>query len=344
MANVKHVAALAGVSSATVSRALSSPERLRPETLKRVEDAIARLDYMPLESARALRSGRTRTVGIIAPTLMNELYAKAVDTLERQLETLDYTVLLTCHRDNAETELQCAKTLLGRGVEALAMIGSQHHPDLFPLIRKQNVPYVLMWTTAYNGDRHPTVGYDNRLAMRRLTAHLVGLGHREFAVLPGPLAIHRLSAQRLEGVKDVLLEAGIGLRQDRVLPTPYDVSAVRKATRECMSREDRPTALMCNNDFIAAAAIAECRAIGLSVPGDVSVTGFGDWQMAELISPTLTTVRSNAALIGELSANILIAQIDGTADHQTLRSEFEAELIIRESTAKPPSRARTGVR
>ena len=123
MANVKHVAALAGVSSATVSRALSSPERLRPETLKRVEEAIALLDYMPLESARALRSGRTRTVGIIAPTLMNELYAKAVDTLERQLESLDYTVLLTCHRDNAETELQCAKTLLGRGVEALAMIG-----------------------------------------------------------------------------------------------------------------------------------------------------------------------------------------------------------------------------
>jgi DNA-binding LacI/PurR family transcriptional regulator len=141
MANVKHVAALAGVSSATVSRALSSPERLRPETLKRVEDAIARLDYMPLESARSLRSGRTRTVGIIAPTLMNELYAKAVDSLERQFETLDYTVLLTCHRDNAETELQCARTLLGRGVEALAMIGSQHHPDLFPLIRKQNVPY-----------------------------------------------------------------------------------------------------------------------------------------------------------------------------------------------------------
>ena len=88
MANVKHVAALAGVASATVSRALSSPERLRPETLKRVEDAIARLDYMPLESARSLRSGRTRTVGIIAPTLMNELDAKAVDTLERQFDMI----------------------------------------------------------------------------------------------------------------------------------------------------------------------------------------------------------------------------------------------------------------
>jgi len=303
--------------------------------LKRVEDAIARLDYVPLEAARTLRSGRTRTVGIIAPTLMNELYAKAVDTLERQLETLGYTVLLTCHRDNPKTELQCAKTLLGRGVEALAMIGSQHHPELFPLIRKQNVPYVLMWTTD-TGDKHPTVGYDNRLAMRRLTAHLVGLGHRHFAVLPGPLAIHRLSAQRLDGVKDVLIEDGIALRHDRILPTPYDVSAVRKATRECLIRQDRPTALICNNDFIATAAIAECRAIGLSVPGDISVTGFGDWQIAELISPTLTTIRSNAALIGELSANILIAQIDGTGNHETLRNEFEAELIIRQSTAKPP--------
>ena len=91
MVNVKQVALLAGVSSATVSRALTSPDRLRPDTLERVQNAIASLNYVPSSSARDLRQGRTRSVGIIAPTLMNELYAKAVDTLEAQLDRLGYT-------------------------------------------------------------------------------------------------------------------------------------------------------------------------------------------------------------------------------------------------------------
>ena len=119
MVNVKQVALLAGVSSATVSRALTSPDRLRPDTLERVQNAIASLNYVPSSSARDLRQGRTRSVGIIAPTLMNELYAKAVDTLEAQLDRLGYTVLLTCHRDDSETELRCARALLERRGRAL---------------------------------------------------------------------------------------------------------------------------------------------------------------------------------------------------------------------------------
>jgi LacI family transcriptional regulator len=334
MANVKQVAALAGVSSATVSRALSAPEQLRPETLERVKDAISQLNYVPVESARSLRMGRTNTVGIIAPTLMNELYAKAVDTLERQLDAQGLTVLLTCHRDNKETELECARTLLGRGVEALAMIGSQHHPELFPMIRRHKIPYVLMWATDSSGT-HPTVGYDNRVAMRRLTEYLIGLGHREIAVLPGPLSLHEISAQRLDGVKDALVDAGVPLHHDRILPTSYDVGAIRAAARELLLRQDRPTALICNNDVIAAAAIAECHALGIAVPADISVTGFGDWQMAELISPTLTTVHSNPMLIGELTASMLVAKLKDPDGSQSPQSLFEAQMVIRNSTAIP---------
>jgi LacI family transcriptional regulator len=332
MVNVKQVALLAGVSSATVSRALSAPELLRPETLKRVQEAIASLDYVPFAAARILRSGRTMSIGIIAPTLMNELYARAVDTLEKQLEALGYTVVLTCHRDNSEIELRCARELLERRVDGIAIIGSQHHPEVFSLIHKHNVPYVLMWATDREGS-HPTVGYDNRLAMRRLTAYLVGLGHREFAVLPGPLNTQHLSVQRLEGVKDVLSEHGIALREELVLPTPYEVEPARAAARACLTSPHRPTALICINDFIAVAAIAECRALGRSIPADISVTGFGDWQVAELITPTLTTMRSNPVRIGELTARNIIAQIEGTARREDLQDEFEPELIVRESAA-----------
>lgn len=343
MVNVKQVARLAGVSSATVSRALTSPDRLAPDTLQRVQAAIASLDYVPSSAARMLRQGRTRSIGIIAPTLLNELYAKAVDTLEAGLDRLGYTVLLTCHRDDIDTELRCARALLERRVDGIAIIGSQHHPEVFPMILKRAVPYVLMWAVDREGI-HPTVGYDNRLAMRKLTAYMVQQGHRDFAVLPGPLETQLLSSQRLDGIRDVLVENNIPLSNSHILPTPYDARAVRDAVRTCLQaagpgwRTQHPTALICINDFIAVAAIAECRALGLSVPNDISVTGFGDWQMAELMSPSLTTVHSNPVLIGELTSRNLISQIEGVAERDTLRSEFSPSLVIRESTAPPQRR------
>lgn len=334
MVNVKQVAALAGVSTTTVSRSLSAPDLVHPDTLKRVETAISQLGYVPFASARGLRIGRTLTVGIIVPTLMNELYAKAVDVLEEQLNAVGFTVLLTCHRNSAETELQCVRALLGRQVEALAMIGIPHHPELLPMIRRQNVPYVLMWSTDPTAS-HSTVGYDNRLAMRRVTEHLIDLGHRSFGVLPGPVGVQDILQHRLDGIKDALVAAGVALRHDRILPTSYTIDSIRTAARTLLTSENAPTALICSNDMIAAAALAECHALNFPVPQQVSITGFGDWQLAELVSPTLTTVKSNPVHIGEVTALLLIAKLNGKEEPPPAQCQFEAQLIVRQSTAAP---------
>jgi LacI family transcriptional regulator len=127
------------------------------------------------------------------------------------------------------------------------------------------------------------------------------------------------------------------LRPQAVIATPYDPESVRCATRQLLSQTSPPTALICHNDFIAASAIAECRALGISIPSQVSVTGFGDWDLARLGSPSLTTVRSDAVRIGRLSAQNLLAQINNHGDQTIEQDEFEAELIVRESTAAPPA-------
>jgi LacI family transcriptional regulator len=323
MVSLKQVAALAGVSSSTVSRAIAAPERLDPKTLKKVKEAIASLDYVPFAPARVLRSGRSRTIGIVAPTLMNELYARAVDTLEKEFLQFGYTGLLTCHRDSRDLELSIVRALIERGVDGLALIGSSHHPDLLTLVRRQKIPYVLMW--AIDRERvHPTVGYDNRRAMGRVTEYLVSLGHVRFGVLAGPADTQQLAAH------------GIALRPNVVATTPYDRESVRAATRQLLSQSTAPTALICNNDLIAASAIAECRAMGISVPHQVSVTGFGDWDLATLGSPSLTTVHSDAVRIGTLSAKNLLDQINQGGEPIVKQEEFEVELIVRESTANPP--------
>ena len=336
MVNLKQVAALAGVSSSTVSRALAAPERLHPKTLKKVREAIASLDYVPYAPARVLRSGRSRTIGIVAPTLMNELYARAVDTLESEFLQLDYTGLLTCHRDDRDLELRIVRTLIERGVDGLALVGTSHHPDVLTLIRRQKLPYVLMWAT--DPERvHPTVGYDNQRAMGRVTEHLVNLGHVRIGVLTGPSDVHQLSAARLSGIREELGRHGIALRPEAVIATPYDPESVRSAARQFLSRANPPTALICNNDFVAAWALAECRALGVSVPGQVSVTGFGDWDLARLGSPSLTTIHSDAVKIGRPSAENLLAQVNNVGNQAVRQDEFEAELIVRESTAAAPA-------
>ncbi|MHB8353799.1 MAG: LacI family DNA-binding transcriptional regulator [Burkholderiales bacterium] len=335
MVNLKQVAALAGVSSATVSRALAMPHKLRPETLKRVQAAIQQLDYEPFAPARVLRSGCTRTIGIIAPTLMNELYAKAVDTLESELIGLGYTVLLTCHRNNSAYEAHLVRALSQRGIDGLAIIGAHHHPDLFSVIRRQRIPYVLMWAIDHEGI-HPTVGYDNQQAMRRITEHLISLGHCRFGVLNGPLDVQKLSEIRLSGVRSALIERGINLAPEQIVVTPYEPDAVRKGARQLLRLSPKPTALICHNDFIAACAIAECRDAGISIADQLSVTGFGDWELARLISPSLTTVRSDPIRIGTLTTENLLVQINGGRDDAPKQIEFEAELIIRQSTGAAP--------
>jgi LacI family transcriptional regulator len=338
LVNLKQVAALAGVSSSTVSRAIAAPERLHPKTLKKVREAIASLDYVPFAPARVLRLGRSQTIGIVAPTLMNELYARAVDTLESEFLQLGYTGLLTCHRDNHDLELRIVRALIERGVDGLALIGPNHHPDVLSLIRRQKLPYVLMW--AVDRERiHPTVGYDNHRAMGCVAEYLVSLGHVSFGVLQGPDDVSQLSTIRLSGIREGLGRHGIALRPQEIIATPYDPEAVRAATRQLLSQPNPPTALICNNDFIAAAAIAECRSLEIPVPGRVSVTGFGDWDLARLGSPSLTTVRSDAVKIGHLSAKNLLSQIDGDENHIAKQDEFEAELVVRESTSNPPAAA-----
>jgi LacI family transcriptional regulator len=303
-------------------------------TLRMVREAIASLDYVPYAPARVLRSGRSRTIGIVAPTLMNELYARAVDVLESRFLQLDYTGLLTCHRDDRHLELRIVRTLIERGVDGLALVGSSHHPDVLAIIRRQKLPYVLMWAT--DPERiHPTVGYDNQRAMGRVTEHLVSLGHVRIGVLTGPSDV--LSAVRLSGIREELGRHGIALRPEAVIATPYDPESVRTAARQLLSRANAPTALICNNDFIAAWALTECRALGISVPGQVSVTGFGDWDLARLGSPSLTTIHSDAIKIGHLSAENLLFQVNNDGNRTVRQDEFEAELIVRESTAAAPA-------
>jgi LacI family transcriptional regulator len=336
-AKLSDVARLADVSTATVSRALTLPHKVRPDTLKRIEAAVQSLGYVAHGAARALATRRTHTIGAVIPTLDNAIFANTTHALQKALDDAGYTLLLASHEFDAGTELRVTRALIARGVDGLVLVGATHPPDLFRLMETHGVPYVLSWALDKAG-RHPCVGFDNRAAATRLVKYLLELGHRRFAMISGITLNNERALERRDAVRDALAARGIKLAPSCVVEKPFTLGAGREGLAELLdARQGAPTAVICGNDVLAIGAIAECHARGLRVPEDVSITGFDDMEIAALITPSLTTVRFPTAELGSLAAQHLLARLAGKSVPQ--RRELPVELVVRESTA-PPRRAR----
>lgn len=334
MSKLREVAALAGVSAATVSRTLSVPHLVNARTRERVEQAIAKLDYLPNGAARALKSNRTGSIGAVIPALNNELYAAGIDALQGVLEGHGYTLLVTSYRYDSSVELDAVRSLLQRGVDGLMLVGRQHDAGLYDQIARRDVPYVLTWAADGVVDR-PAIGYSNQAASARLARHLLALGHRRFAMISGPLARSDRARDRVTGVRDELARDGLALRPTHLLETSYSVAGGREAMQRLLGLRPRPTAVICGNDLIAAAAIATCHDAAVTVPADLSIAGFGSMDALSLQRPTLTTIRSPIAAIGAAAGEELIARIEGRPSRD--RVEFIAELVIGQSTGPVPA-------
>lgn len=331
------VARVAGVSTATVSRALSSPEKVGPELLGRVQAAVQESGYVPHGAARALRSRRSRTIGAVVPTLDNAIFASAIQALQKALEEKGYTLLVASHEFDLENEVRVVRPLVERGIDGLVLVGLDHAPALFRLLQSVQLPYVLTWALDRTGER-PCIGFDNREAAARVADYLADLGHRRVAVIGGHAAGNDRARERIVGTLEALARRGAPVPAGWVLERPYTFDAAREAMRVLMRQEPRPTAVICGNDVLAVGASAEARALGLDVPGDVSITGFDDLEISAILEPPLTTVRVPTREIGRLAAEHLLARVAGP-EAQRVR-EVSVELVVRRSTAPP----RTGPR
>jgi LacI family transcriptional regulator len=331
-ARLAEVARLARVSTATVSRALMQPDKVKAVTAARIRQAVQALGYVAHGAARALASRRTHTIGAVIPTLDNAIFANTAHALQKTLDDAGYTLLLASHEFDAEVEARVTRALIERGVDGLVLLGTTHHPSVLRMIDTHQIPYVLTWALDAPG-RHPCVGFDNRAAAIRVALHLLDLGHREFAMISGITSGNERAAERLEGVRQALAARAIEFGPGRVVEKPYTLTAGREGMREVMRDTPRPTAVVCGNDVLAIGALAECHAQGLTVPRDVSVTGFDDLEMAAVVTPALTTVHFPTAELGTFAGQHLLARLAGKPVEQ--RTELPVELIVRGSTAPP---------
>jgi LacI family transcriptional regulator len=333
-ATVRDVALLAGVSTATVSRALSRPDMVRPSTRERIQKAIEELDYVSDGVARALTTRRTQTVGAVIPTLNNAIYAVSTHSLQKCLEVAGYTLLLACHEFDLAAEGRIVRAFASRGVDALVLVGRQHSLETRKLLLSLGLPYVLTWTLDHSR-RHASVGFDNRAAGRMIGEYLLQLGHKRIGMISGVLAGNDRARDRMLGVKAALEDAGLALPSERVVQAPYSLEGGREGLVELL-RSQKVSAVVCGNDVLAIGAIQEAQRMGLEVPGDLSVTGFDDMEFATVVSPPLTTVRFPIADIGVEAGRHIIERLQGSTAPR--RIELPLEIALRQSAAPPRRR------
>jgi LacI family transcriptional regulator len=330
-AKLVDVARAAQVSTATVSRALSSPHLVADTARRRVEAAIRKLRYVPHGAARALRSQRTRTIGAIVPTLGNAIFANYIQALQKHLGDRGYRLLLSCNEYDANMEVALAAPLLQHGVDGLVLVGRDHAERLYRTLADHQVPYVLTWTSGRRG-RPPCIGFDNAAAAREVADFLLELGHRRIAMIAGICKGNDRARERVTGVRRALAARGIALPASRVIERAYTFDAGREAMHGLMMLRPRPTAVICGNDVLAVGAIAECQAMEIDVPRAVSVTGFDDMDIARVVTPPLTTVYVPTDELGQAAAAYIVAKVEGAA-HEPL-APMRVQIVERGTTAR----------
>jgi LacI family transcriptional regulator len=332
---LEDVARLAGVSTASISRALNEPEKVAQATRKKIDEAIERLGYTPNFGGRALASNRTNTVGAVIPSMANALFASGIQAFQEELDKEGVTLLVATTGFDAAQEYRQIRTLVGQGADGLLLIGNERPQSTWDFIDKRRVAHVVSWcNSTREGELY--VGFDNAQAAGDAARRAMDLGHRRLALICGITEVNDRAQARRDGVVAAVKAYGQGARLTHMIEAPYLLEAAGDAFAEIMAQGETPTVILCANDAQAAGAMLKAREMGFRMPEDVSFVGFDDVGIARVVTPPLATVRVPQIEIGRAAAQLLLQKI---AKREGLASTtFPTEFIERPSLA-PPSKA-----
>lgn len=339
-ATIRQVAELAGVSVATVSRAINCAARVRPETLDRVRQAMRDLGFRPNVIGRQLKTANTRTIGVMMPSLANPVFADTVQGIEDEARRAGYSIVVATTDYDPASEGSIAESLLSHRVAGLLLtVADAGNSRLLDMLEAEGMPYVLLFNQPDHSDR-PAVTVDNRQAVADLVRHLIGLGHRRLAMVAGSFHASDRSRQRFEGFNQALEEAG--LPASSLVEISFDMAPLAGRLAGLFTGKDAPTALVCSNDMLALTALRGLHDLGLAVPDDVAVVGFDGIAVASLVVPSLTTIDQPRREIGVAGCRRLLNAIAGRVTEGTdflpyrLRAGESAGLPPRLSNAAAP--------
>ncbi|WP_434155720.1 LacI family DNA-binding transcriptional regulator [Pseudomonas sp. JZ134] len=332
MSNIRKVAQLAGVSVATVSRTLKTPDVVSPETRDKVLAAVEQAGYRPNLMAIQFRSRRTNNLVVLVPVIANTFFARVISGIQHTAQAMGYRVLLCNTQGKPETEREYAELVHARQADGVIQLRASNPfgestlaptAELMPLVNVCEIVEEASW---------PTVRIDNRAAARAMTDHLISFGHKRIALIQGPVS-SPLTQARMAGYKDALQAAGLNIESNLILPGSFTLDSGSLAAERLIATGNLPTAVFCENDEMAIGAIQCFRKAGLRIPEDISVAGFDDISFAAYCDPPLTTIAQPAEAFGRHAVELMAALLENKRPIQGRHLVLPFELVIRESTA-----------
>jgi len=329
---IEDVARLAGVSIATVSRALHKPGMVTQSTRERVQAAVAETGYTQNVMARNLRLMQTRLIVVLVPDIGNPFFSEILSGMEAEASKRGYNILIGNTNNDPERERTFASYVRGNQADGLLLLNGRvpfGHPSMEN--GDASRPPMVAVCERIPGDNLPTVCIDNEAATYQATNHLIELGHTLIAHIRGP-AENILTADRMLGFSRALKDAGLPVITDLIVEGDFSIASGRAAATQLMKQKAMPTGIICANDEMAMGIIQALKNEGHKIPGDISVVGFDDIQFSAAYDPPLTTVHQPRRQLGQEAMRIMIDGLEtGVVPEAPII--MDAELIVRESTA-----------
>lgn len=329
---LQDVAALAGVSEATVSRVVNGKAGVAESTRSKVLAVLAELGYAP----PALHPPRAGAIGLIVPELDNPIFPRFVQAIEARLLTSGYVCVLCCATRVGASEDDYVDSLLGRGVAGVIVISGRHADtqgdhSVYDRLRDSDIPLVVV-NGAIEGSGIAAVSTDDRDATVTAYEHLLELGHERIGFVTGP-SMYVPVQRKLDGFRSAAAAAGVSTdeTEQRIAESTFTLEGGAAGTRRLL--DVGVTAIIAASDMMALGAIRAVREHGLEVPDDVSVVGYDDTDLMRFTDPPLTTIRQPVEHLADHIATEILGQIGGRPPdaHETL---FRGELIARSTTAR----------
>lgn len=313
---MKDVAKAAGVSVMTVSRAFRDDSSIRQETRTTIRNVAEELGYVFDSTAATLRTQRTGFVAATIPSINNANFAETVAGLTDTLAKEGLQVLLSATNYDKDSEEIAIEQLLRRRPEAIVVTGGSHTPRARRLLQAADIPVVETWDLPENPIDH-VVGFSNAKTMHEMVEHLIEQGHTKIAFIGGDASADTRGADRRAGFVAAMTAAG--LEAGRLIeagPPPISMREGAAAMSKLLSLHPGTQAVICVSDLSAFGALTECQRRGVSVPEDISIAGFGAYEIAEISVPPLTTVDPSSREIGIKAAETIIDRLAGRSPNQ----------------------------
>ena len=332
LATIEDVAEIAGVSIATVSRAINEPAKVAEATRRRVNEAIAKTGYTTNAMARSLRIRRSNMIMILAPDVGDPNFSNILVGLETEASKRGYGILIGNTQNDPTRETDYLRFISSNQATGLILLTGH-----LPFGYDQNgalgrMPPMVAVNEPVPGDRVPFVGVDNFEGARIAAEHLVSQGHRRIAFI-GHSSSRVVNELRERGYRAALREAGIAIDPMLILDGDGTTESGRQAAEQMFVRDVLPTAFLCVNDATALGVIIALNARGYDLPRQFSVMGFDDISFASFVTPSLTTMKQPRSKIGEAAMDLLLSVVEGRPVEQR-EVLLRTELILRNSVAR----------